>query len=61
MCVCVCVCACVCYTAGINMVIGEDCVSCFHVLFMHTRTRYVACVIGVNWLKLYAYNHFVGM
>ena len=41
MCVCVCVCAsvCVCYTAGINMVIGEDCVSCFHVLCMHTRRR----------------------
>ena len=35
--------------------------SCFRVLCMHTRRQYVACVIGVNWLKPQAHTHFVGM
>ena len=59
---------CVCYTAGVNMLIGEDCVSCCRVFCMkmvievrHTRRQYVACVIGVNWLKLHAHTRFVGM
>ena len=68
-CVCVCVRACVCvhvrvrvcvrvcvcvrasWTAGMKTV-TED---------RHTRRQYVACVIGVHWLKLYAHTCFVGM
>ena len=62
-CVCVCACACVCvracvcvcvrasWTAGMKTV-TED---------RHTRRQYVACVIGVHWLKLYAHTSFVGM
>ena len=61
MCVCARARVCVCYTAGINMLIGEDCVSCCRVFCMHTRRQYVACVIGVHWLKLHAHTRFVGM
>ena len=42
---------CVCWTAGMKMVIEDR----------HTKRQYVACVIGVNWLKLHAHTHFVGM
>ena len=50
-CMLACVRACVCWTAGMKMVIEDR----------YTRRQYIACVIGVNWLKLYAHTGFLGM